>query len=149
MNRKVWIFPLTLINDQAVADASINAHIDEQTRIARSMNSSELRLRAIQNSSQVVSCRKVERQVFIRDPYISEYAKRRANGKCQLCNSSAPFKTTQGDPYLECHHIDWVSKGGSDTIDNTVALCPNCHRRMHVLDLESDNQILRNEAILW
>lgn len=148
INRKVWIFPLTLINEQAVSEDSINAYIDEQAIRARSMNLSELRLRASQNNSEVVSSRKVVTQIFIRDPYIAEYAKRRANGKCQLCKCSAPFKTTQGDPYLECHHIDWVSKGGSDTIDNTVALCPNCHRKMHVLSLESDIQTLRNEASL-
>ncbi|WP_296863638.1 HNH endonuclease [Thermosyntropha sp.] len=29
-------------------------------------------------------------------------------------------------------HIEWLSRGGTDTIDNTVALCPNCHRKMHV-----------------
>ncbi|WP_429628901.1 HNH endonuclease [Tunturiibacter psychrotolerans] len=37
-------------------------------------------------------------------------------------------------PYLECHHIVWLARGGDDTIENTVAMCPNCHRRMHVLD---------------
>ena len=29
---------------------------------------------------------------FQRDQYISEYAKRRADGKCQLCGKDAPFK---------------------------------------------------------
>lgn len=24
-----------------------------------------------------------------------------------------------------------MSEGGSDTIGNTVALCPNCHRKLH------------------
>ena len=39
---------------------------------------------------------------------------------------------------METHHIEWLSKGGSDTIDNTVALCPNCHKKMHILnDLEN------------
>ncbi|MEW8959821.1 HNH endonuclease [Neomoorella humiferrea] len=34
---------------------------------------------------------------------------------------------------------------GEDTINNTVALCPNCHRRMHVLDLAADRERLRRE----
>ena len=34
------------------------------------------------------------------------------------------------------------SRGGDDSLDNTVALCPNCHRKMHFLDLESDSKIL-------
>jgi 5-methylcytosine-specific restriction protein A len=44
---------------------------------------------------------------------------------------------------LESHHIKWLSKGGEDTIQNTVALCPNCHRRVHALDLPSDQKYLR------
>ncbi len=28
---------------------------------------------------------------------------------------------------LEVHHITWVKKGGSNDIENLIALCPNCH----------------------
>lgn len=44
----------------------------------------------------------------------------------------------QGEPYLETHHIVWLARGGEDSIENTVALCPNCHKKMHVLDLPTD-----------
>ena len=70
---------------------------------------------------------------YSRDPYISELAKRLANGKCELCGKPAPFKDSKGKPYLETHHVVWLSQGGSDSVDNTVALCPNCHRKMHVV----------------
>jgi 5-methylcytosine-specific restriction enzyme A len=73
-----------------------------------------------------------------RDPYVSEYVKRRANGCCDLCGNHAPFTDKKGRPYLESHHIIWLSRGGEDTIYNTVALDPSCHRKMHVLDLEKD-----------
>ena len=43
-----------------------------------------------------------------------------------------------GEPYLETHHIVWLSEGGEDSIENTVALCPNCHRKMHVVNLQED-----------
>lgn len=67
--------------------------------------------------------------------YVSEYAKKRAKGICQLCGNPAPFVNPKtGEPYLEAHHIIWLSAGGEDTIDNTVALCPNCHKRMHYLN---------------
>jgi 5-methylcytosine-specific restriction protein A len=36
-----------------------------------------------------------------------------------------------GTPYLEVHHVKWLALGGSDTVSNAVALCPNCHRLMH------------------
>lgn len=74
----------------------------------------------------------------VRNPYIAEYAKRRAGGICQLCGNSAPFKNKDGEPYLESHHIVWLSEGGEDTVKNTVALCPNCHKKMHVLNLPED-----------
>jgi 5-methylcytosine-specific restriction protein A len=35
-----------------------------------------------------------------------------------------------------------LSKEGSDTIENGVALCPNCHRKMHALDLPTDRKKL-------
>lgn len=73
-----------------------------------------------------------------RNKYVSDYAKTRAKGFCQLCGKPAPFKDPEGKPFLETHHIQWLSKGGADSIDNTVALCPNCHRRMHILNDPKD-----------
>ena len=63
-----------------------------------------------------VANRSVTAKTYIRDPYISEYSKRRANGICQLCNRPAPFTDKDGDPYLESHHIVWLSNGGADSI---------------------------------
>ncbi len=69
---------------------------------------------------------------YIRDPYVSEYVKKKANGICQDCKRPAPFINKKtGAPYLETHHIIPLSQGGSDTIDNVIALCPNCHRKRH------------------
>ena len=45
------------------------------------------------------------------------------------CNEPAPFTSMNGNPYLECHHIQQVSKGGPDHPLNVIALCPNCHKR--------------------
>jgi 5-methylcytosine-specific restriction enzyme A len=70
--------------------------------------------------------------------YVSEYAKRWAKGICQLCDQSAPYKNKKNKPHFHTHHIKWLSKGGEDTIENTVALCPNCHDKMHILDLKED-----------
>lgn len=39
--------------------------------------------------------------------------------------------------------VEWLSRGGHDTLDNTVALCPNCHRKMYVLDLKVDKEKLK------
>jgi len=80
----------------------------------------------------------VETTTYERNLYVIEYAKRRAAGLCQLCQLQAPFNDNSGKPYLECHHIIWLSIGGEDTVENAVALCPNCHTKMHILNLTSD-----------
>ena len=56
---------------------------------------------------------------------------------------TTPFSRADGDPYLETHHVVWLAQGGSDTVENTVALCSNCHRKMHILKLEADIATLR------
>ena len=88
------------------------------------------------------------RQEYRRDSVVTAYAKRRANGICQLCRKPAPFNTPNGDPYLEVHHIDWLMNGGADSVENTVALCPNCHRKMHSLNLPEDVRLLKESAHL-
>jgi 5-methylcytosine-specific restriction protein A len=90
--------------------------------------------------------REVVTEVYERDPIVSEYAKRKADGICQLCNKPAPFRNIDGEPYLETHHIDWLSNDGKDIIENTVALCPNCHKKMHVLNLPADVAVLKKKA---
>ena len=42
--------------------------------------------------------------------------------------------------------IQWLSEGGLDSIDNCVALCPNCHRKMHVVNDPKDKQVLLTVA---
>lgn len=61
-----------------------------------------------------------------------EYAKRLANGICQDCKQPAPFvNRLTNEPFLETHHITPLAQGGSDTIENIIAICPNCHRKRH------------------
>ena len=98
----------------------------------------ELHKKAIQYSCFGESRHTRTTNTYGRNKYVSEYAKRRAHGICQLCRNQAPFIDFDGKPFLETHHIIWLSKGGTDSLDNTVALCPNCHRKMHVLNLEED-----------
>jgi 5-methylcytosine-specific restriction enzyme A len=83
---------------------------------------------------------------FERNPFVSEYAKRWANGICQHCEQSAPFNNKKGEPHLHTHHIVWLAKGGEDSINNTVALCPNCHDRMHILDFDGDIVKLKDKV---
>jgi len=56
----------------------------------------------------------------------------RANGICEKCGSKAPFmRKKDNTPYLEVHHKTNLADGGHDTLENAMALCPNCHRELH------------------
>lgn len=106
----------------------------------------ELRQKALRHSGSG-TVRYQTTSSFVRDRYVSEYAKRRAHGFCQLCGEDAPFLRKNGEPFLETHHVIWLADGGDDSIDNTVALCPNCHKKMHVLNLDEDvEKLLRIAA---
>lgn len=62
---------------------------------------------------------------------MKRYAKSRADGICEGCDSSAPFVNEDGDPYLQVHHLEALSDGGADEPENVTCLCPNCHYRIH------------------
>lgn len=68
---------------------------------------------------------------YARDQRVKAWVLERAKGKCEACETPAPFTTVDGFPYLEVHHVRKLADGGSDTPSNAVALCPNCHRRLH------------------
>ncbi len=82
-------------------------------------------------------------RVYKRSAEVVKETRRRANGICQYCKQPAPFSDSKGNPYLEVHHVIWLSRGGEDSTDNTVALCPNCHTRMNVLDEQKDVELLK------
>ena len=75
---------------------------------------------------------------FRRSPDVAAWTLHHADGKCTLCNDPAPFRTKRGVPYLEVHHVRPLSEGGPDTVDNAVALCPNCHRKAHFSEDSSE-----------
>ncbi len=73
-------------------------------------------------------------------------AKAKANGVCQLCGTVLDFNDGTGKPYLEVHHIIPLADDGPDELNNMTALCPNCHRKMHVVCADEDVTILQEKA---
>jgi 5-methylcytosine-specific restriction protein A len=110
-------------------------------RALRKYSIDQLRKRASAASAKPPR-RLAEVDQIIRNEDVAAYAKKAASGKCDLCQGGAPFRGKNNEPFLECHHVKHLAKGGPDTIENAVALCPNCHRRMHVLDLSRDRNRL-------
>jgi 5-methylcytosine-specific restriction protein A len=146
--RKVWIFPLKLIDGSKsvpLPESIIQEKQEKKEKEARRLSDDELKERMRYVRKQAGK-RGVSSAIYERNSYVAEFVKRKANGKCQLCEKPAPFYDKQREPFLESHHIVWLSEGGEDTIENSTALCPNCHRKMHILNLKSDVKILQAKS---
>ena len=69
---------------------------------------------------------------YVRNPYVIAKVLIRAKGKCEKCRKNAPFnRKRDNQPYLEVHHLTRLADGGDDTVENAIAVCPNCHREYH------------------
>ncbi|RQT09696.1 HNH endonuclease [Burkholderia contaminans] len=74
----------------------------------------------------------VSTEAYLRNPDVVAEVLDLAQGQCQECRRPAPFaRKSDGSPYLEVHHRVRLADGGEDTVENAIALCPNCHRKMH------------------
>lgn len=139
--RLVLKFPLKRV------DSSIPIVIDirdveknelEKIREIRKLSFGDIKEKAKQAESNNISTREVKTVYRERNQFIAEHTKDRANGICDLCGEEAPFKDKCGKPYLESHHVITLANDGPDAIYNTVAICPNCHRKVHVLNNRED-----------
>lgn len=143
--RKVWIFPLRLINGAAyISEEVIKSQQERNQKKAEQLKGAALKERA-QKASLNCSTRNSTTKTYVRDEYVAQYVKGRANGVCELCDQPAPFEDKKGNPYLESHHVKWLSRDGKDSIYNAVGVCANCHRRLHVLDDKSDVEKLERK----
>jgi 5-methylcytosine-specific restriction endonuclease McrA len=67
---------------------------------------------------------------YTRNVGVREAVLHAANGHCERCGEPG-FLTAAGERYLETHHVVGVAERGPDTVDNVIAICPNCHRQAH------------------
>lgn len=146
--RLVWIFPLKLLDPHTTISIDTIVKTNQKKQRKFKKKSTEQLIADANASAQTeVSYRNTSTKYYLRSESIVQLAKKLANGICQLCDQPAPFKDKLGEPYLETHHIDWLANGGSDTPENTVALCPNCHKKMHIVNADEDKILLRNKNI--
>lgn len=71
-------------------------------------------------------------EYIARSELVRRYAHLRSNGACELCDAPAPFVCDSGLPFLEVHHLFRLADGGPDEPSNVAAICPNCHRAVHL-----------------
>jgi 5-methylcytosine-specific restriction protein A len=68
--------------------------------------------------------------IYERELEVKEWIIKNAQGKCECCSADG-FIKEDGTAYLEAHHLLPLSEKGSDTPQNVIALCANCHRKFH------------------
>lgn len=116
--------------ESLVSLLEMQSYADEQL-ISRFPDDETTLKQLAQNTNSKVRQQMRLRKEWIRNPYVRAYTLQQAQGRCQLCEQPAPFRLPDGTPFLEVHHIIPLESGGPDTIENCVALCPNCHREVH------------------
>ena len=90
------------------------------------------------NGTKIPKRKKQSSNAIERDAAVCAWIIENSKGLCECCKKPAPFTKNNGLPGLEVHHVRQLSKGGSDTPQNAVAVCPNCHRELH-LGVDSRN----------
>ena len=148
--RDVYIFPLKVKGTDHPPILPKELLEKKEENIRRKVHKLPLEELAFlaRNAQPEYGTRIVTMEVRERNPRVSEYTKLLAKGICQLCDQPAPFNDRFGDPFLETHHIIPLAEGGPDIIENVATLCPNCHRKMHVLKLPADVAILKKKTSL-
>jgi 5-methylcytosine-specific restriction protein A len=121
--RQAIVFELRPIeNVQEVAGEDLGAVINDLAALRR---------RAYEAAEPAPTRRAANVSVFERSRALRDYVVTRAQGHCEGCGVEAPFLRANGIPYLEPHHVRRLSDGGPDDPRHVIALCPNCHRRVH------------------
>ncbi len=117
-------------SDQGGAEESTEDYDDSNQRWW-TRPQDELQALALRSHPSSGTEKETRQTVYRRSKAIKIYVKKRADGIYEGCGKEAPFVTPQGRPYLESHHVRRVSDGGPDYPRWVIALCPNCHRRVH------------------
>lgn len=115
------------IDESLYEPTSDNADLEKKIAALRSRSLTGTP-RGVEHPEKVVN----QRTEYKRDPLVKAAVLQLAAGICELCESPAPFMKDDGEPFLEAHHVKQLANGGPDTVSNTAALCPNCHRLCHL-----------------
>jgi 5-methylcytosine-specific restriction endonuclease McrA len=102
--------------------------VDVRRSLSDSVSARRKRLARADNKPTRISATTT---VFARNADVIAEVLDRSEGNCEGCGKPAPFDRRNRQPYLEVHHRKMLSRGGLDTAENALALCPNCHRYRH------------------
>jgi 5-methylcytosine-specific restriction enzyme A len=103
----------------------------------------EVRALALSRSRPEATVTERRALVRARSEAVRVYVLRRAKGICESCNEAAPFRTAEGRPYLEAHHLRRLADSGPDDPRWVAGVCPNCHRAAHY----AGDHVRRNQRL--
>ncbi len=105
--------------------------LEEEVNRSKKLNRLS-RIERLAIASKIPGTLEIVHTIFKRNPDVIAEVLERADGFCESCRKAAPFfRRSDGTPFLEVHHSIPLAQGGEDTVENSVALCPNCHRERH------------------
>lgn len=96
--------------------------VDSEPSTNESVVSDEETLRELAEASSTMNSTSSGRggRSYRTSRFVREYALDWAEGYCQGCEEEAPFKTPDGGPYLEVHHVFRRADGGPDHPDAVI-----------------------------
>lgn len=135
-----WSYVFEISLSDGVPPDDVDALIDKdsfdkdfEAKVAESQSiSSQARQKRLTTAPKTPERVRVVSAVFRRNSDVVAEVLARTNGRCEECKLPAPFlRARDNTPYLEIHHKVTLANGGEDTVENAVAVCPNCHRKRH------------------
>lgn len=116
--------------DGMITAEQYNKELENEIKKIQQLSDAEIKDRISKSDKPEVIT--IVSKAYKRNPEVVVATLRRANGYCEKCRCKAPFiRKSDNTPYLEVHHRIPLSEGGDDNLENTIALCPNCHRELH------------------
>jgi 5-methylcytosine-specific restriction endonuclease McrA len=118
---------------------------NEQRKIMQKYVKSKIResIKEYQQDTKYREVKQVER-----DRDIREVCLMRAGYQCEINSEHTSFTTVNGRQYVESHHIIPLKYQDQfnfnlDTVDNLIALCPNCHKAIHYGSRRTKEMLLK------
>lgn len=125
INQDKWKF-ICLDNEEIELDD------DFEEQVKKALKNKKGRADRLKNAPKKPEKTQSTITIYKRNPDVVAAVLERSEGYCERCEERAPFnRASDNSPYLEVHHKIQLAKGGDDTVENAIALCPNCHREAH------------------
>jgi 5-methylcytosine-specific restriction endonuclease McrA len=106
-------------------------HEERITTALKKMDREALRQRASQ-AAAIPQMQASATTSYSRDPAVRAYVQLRSGYRCEMPGCVyVGFLKPDNTRYIEVHHIVPLGEGGEDSICNTAAVCPNCHKVLH------------------